>query len=190
MDEKIVAKKKFDFGKVDYTETGRKAYPVTVDVELRKRGGEETFRLVNGERQYTGEKTPEYIEFSAVGYIWNTKKTDCVCGGQCLDEIYKYLSGNADFCKIYRWWKAYHLNGMKAGTPEQQKAVKEYTDKNEYDYKALCDYLKEIGLYEIPYYGKTVGKQYNGEMYKYGTGWCIEEIPEQVISEMVEFLGN
>lgn len=185
-----LAKRKFDFGKVDYAGTGRKAYPVTIEVELRKRGGEETFRVVNGEKQYTGEKTPEYVEFSAVGYIWNTKHTDCVCGGQCLDEINRFLSKNADFQKVYKWWKAYHLNGMKAGTPEQQEAVKEYTDTHKYDYKAVCDYLKEKGLYEVPFYGKTVGKQYNGEIYRYGTGWCVEDIPEGVLAEMVEFLNR
>lgn len=184
----IVARKKYDFGKVDYTGTGRKAYPVSVEVELRKCGGEETFTVENGVKKYTGQKTPEYIEFSAVGYIWNTKHTDCVCGGQCLDEIYGFLKGNGNFQKIYKWWKAYHLNGMKAGTPEQQNAVSAYTKRNKYDYTAVCEYLKSIGLYEVPYFGKTVGKQYNGEIYRYGTGWCVEEIPKDVIDEMIDFL--
>ena len=100
------------------------------------------------------------------------------------------VSEKADFQTIYRWWKAYHLNGMKAGTPEQQEAVKEYNATHKYDYTAVCEYLKEKGLYEIPFYGKTVGKQYNGEMYRYGTGWCVEEIPESVLSDMVEFLNR
>ena len=76
-------KKIIDFGKIDYNESGRKNCPVTVELELRKKGGEEVFTLdTEGKKKYTGEITPLYYEFSASGTIWNAQKTDCLEGGQ------------------------------------------------------------------------------------------------------------
>ena len=169
-------KKVFDFGRINLTGTGKR-YPVSVSVELRRRGGEDVFRMVHGKREYTGEKTPVYVEFSAcaeIGACW---------GGQCLDEIEKHKK---DFTperrelweELYTYWKKYHLNGMHAGTPEQEKAVKTWMEEtgNRYDYKAACEMLKSCGLYEVPFTGKSIGKYYNGELYKYGHGWIIQEI--------------
>ena len=36
-------KKIFDFGKIDYTGTGRKVYPVTVEMEYREKDNGERF---------------------------------------------------------------------------------------------------------------------------------------------------
>ena len=41
--KKIITRKVFDFGKIDYMNRGRKDCPVNVTVELRERGGEEVF---------------------------------------------------------------------------------------------------------------------------------------------------
>src|SRR5574344_2180867 len=103
-------KRTFDFGKINYTGSGR-CYPVTVEVELKRRGGEKTFTVdrKTGERTYTGNTTPEYVEFSACGNIWNTTKTDIVCGGQCLDTIAKYVKDPV-FKEIHKLWQQYHLN--------------------------------------------------------------------------------
>lgn len=75
-------------------------------------------------------------------------------------------------------WKRYHLNGMHAGTPTQEKAVAEWkATGNKYDYIAACEMLKEKGLYEVPFTGITIGKRYHGEMYKYSHGWVVQDIP-------------
>lgn len=84
-------KKTFDFGKIDYTGRGRKSYPVTVEMEYTEKDGKK--------------------RFSVSGYIWNTQKTDIVCGGQCLDIIARYIKTPV-FKEIYRLWKLYHLNDM------------------------------------------------------------------------------
>ena len=58
---------RFDFGKIDYCGTGKR-YPCCVEVCLEERGGTPTYTLgPNKERQYTGEKTPTYLEFTASG---------------------------------------------------------------------------------------------------------------------------
>lgn len=162
--------KKFDFGRINYNGTGRR-YPVTVRIALEKRGGEDIFTVKNGEKVYTGEKTPEYFEFTASGMI------GARCGGQCLDEIAKHCK-NSTFMAIYRLWQKYHLNGMHAGTPEQEKALERWKNAgNKYSYDGACEYLKSCGLYEVLYTGKTVGRMYNNEPYKYGHAWIVNDIP-------------
>lgn len=175
-------KKTFNLGKINYNGTGRR-YPVKIDVELIKRGGEDVFYLENGKRVYTGEKTPEYYEFTASAMIGQR------CGGQCLDSIARHsgdLEDRETFRTIYGWWKKYHLNGMHAGTPEQEKAVEEWKKAgNKYDYSAACEMLKERGLYEIPYTGLACGRKYSGELYRYGHGWLVQEIPADVLQSMI-----
>ncbi len=175
----------FNFGKIDYLNIGRKTCPVKVDVEIRKRGGEETFIYdpETGEKTVTG-KTPEYFEFAATGWIYNHLKTDIYAGGQCLDTIANYVKSPA-FKTIYKIWKKYHLNSMHAGTPEQTKCIEEREQAgNKYDYKKACELLKENNLYEIPFTGKTIGRFYNNELYRYGAAWIIEDLPETVYTEL------
>lgn len=161
--------KTFNFGKIDYCGRGRKINSVDVEVELRDRDG--------------------YLELSICASIWNGNHTDIICGGQCLDEIKEFrdnLKNPELFDELYDLWRKYHLNGMKAGTPEQQEAVKKFLETQQYDYEAICEYLKELGIYEIPFTGKTHGKDYNGELYRYGSGWVVEELPEEVVARVKE----
>lgn len=168
-------KKTIDFGKVAYTNIDRKANRVTVEVRLDERETDYGY---------------PYSCLSIGGRIWNTRETDIVCGGQCLDEIAKYIS-NDKFNKIYDWWKKYHLNDLRAGTPSQQKLVKEYLTDHRYDYTEVCDYLKEHNMYIDYSPCRTITKEYaEGEGYRYGSGWVIEEIPEETIKEIKEFLSN
>ena len=167
--------RKLKLGKVDYLGNGKKANAVEVDVELRKYEG--------------GNGVPDYLVFSACGDIWNHIHTDIYCGGQCLDEIYKFKKANKQFRKVYDWWNEYHLNDMNAGTREQEKAIDEWKARgNTYDYDKVCDYLKFIDMYEVPFYGYASGKKWNGELYKYGHGWVLNMIPEDVLEEMKAFL--
>jgi hypothetical protein len=78
---------------------------------------------------------------------------------------------------------------MNAGTPEQTAAIDAWKNcGNKYDYDAVCNMLKDIGLYEIPFYGKSTGKVWNGEKYRYGSAWIIDEIPQNVIDEIECFI--
>ena len=184
--------KKFNLGRINLCGTGKR-YPVEVRVELRERGGEETFTVdpVTRERHYTGERCPEYVEFSAMALVGARMGGQC----QCLDEINQH---RRDFTrenrilwhKIYRLWQMYHLNDMHAGTPEQEQAIEEWKQAgHKYDYTEVCNMLKEKGLYEVPFTGKTVGRMYNGELYKYGHGWVVEDIPEEDIAIIRELLS-
>ena len=186
-------KKCFELGKVDVYGRGRKAYPVEVEMELREKGGEPTFRYVDGVKEYTGETTPKYNELSICAYVYNTKHTDCVMGGQCLDDIneeFRSQLKNVELWdKIYNLWKSYHLNSMHAGTPEQEKAIEEWeSEGHRYDYTEVCNMLKEKGIYEVNYTGLSVGHIYDNEPYKYGHAWLVETLPPEVEMEVLEML--
>ena len=181
--KKIIVKKVFYFGKVDYKGIGRKDCAVDVTIELRECGGEEVF---THDGKPTVEHCNKYIEFAACGNIWNHMHTNTYCGGQCLDEIAKYIKSPL-FHQIYIFWKKYHLNGMHAGTPEQEKAVKEWEAAgNEYNYNAACEMLKSCGLYEVPLNSRLVGtRNADGKPYKYGHGWIIEDIPGDDLQKII-----
>ena len=84
-------KKIFDFGKIDYECKGEKTNLVTIEMEYSTHG--------------------EKKRFSVSGNVWNARRSDIVCGGQCLDTIAKYVK-DPIFAEIYRLWKLYHLNDM------------------------------------------------------------------------------
>lgn len=115
-----------------------------------------------------------------------------IMGGQCLDSIEREFSDQfnasqkALWDRLYRWWKLYHLNDLTAGTPEQEAAVKAWKAQgNEFDYNAVTAYLKEIGLWEIPFTGILNRKRVENVPYKYGHGWITEEIPQKEVVDML-----
>lgn len=99
------------------------------------------------------------------GYMW----------GQCLDSIKESRKGDKFnynlFSKLYKLWKMYHLNDMHAGTPKQEKCLKQIKDIHKYNYKMCCNILQENGLL------------FDGG-YKYGTGWLYQNIPNSALEEI------
>jgi hypothetical protein len=185
-------KAKLQFGKIAYT-NNRKENAVDVTIELREKGGEKTFTIdpATKERIYTGNTAPTYTELSICGNIWNRLHTDIYCGGQCLDTMIKYksLRNNPLFNEIYGYWKKYHLNGCHVGTPEQEQLVREWeSEGNRYDYTAACEMLKSKGKYEVLFTGKTIGRMYNNEPYKYGHAWIVNDLPEDVKARIEEII--
>lgn len=182
----------FKFGKVAYYGT-RKENAVEIEVELRQRGGEPTFTInrKTGERTPTGHTTPIYTELSICGSIWNRIHTDIITGGQCLDTIAQYIKNNPVFDKLYEYWKRYHLNGMHAGTPEQEAAIEAWkANGNRYEYKAACEELKRLGLYTVNYTGLSVSRRYDNEPYTYGHGWIIQQIPGDVLTYLEHLIDT
>lgn len=116
--------------------------------------------------------------FSACAYVWNSRHTDCVAGGQCIDTLYKYFRGNVDYMNIYELWARNHLNDMHAGTVLQEKAL-DKAGREGYDvsdYTKQCQYLQKEGLYED-----------NG--YKYGTSWLYRPISSEDLELIYHYLA-
>ena len=124
--------------------------------------------------------------FSAIAYIWDSRRFDHLIGGQCFDTINDNcpnIKANPIWQKIYRLWKLYHLNDLHAGTVEQEEALNKWWASNKDNinkgYVKDCEYLKSIGLYEV---------EYNGKPYQYGTAWLKRDIPEEDLNQIKELL--
>jgi hypothetical protein len=92
-----------------------------------------------------------------------------LCYGQCKDEAKEFIP-----VRLYEVWDRWHLNYMRAGTPAQEKYLRE---QNEYivsfggepmDYDSCCECLAEKNLLVD-----------NG--YRYGSAWLKEDLPQEVI---------
>ena len=152
-------RKTFSFNKISYF-GGKRVNLPEVEVEL----------------EYT-EKGPV---LSICGSIWNSKQTDYVCCGQCLDTMMKFssLANNELFKKLHHLWKNYHLNDVCAGTVKQEDALKDAIKSGNrlFYYEEACKYLDSIGLLED-----------NG--YKYGSSLLYHEIPEDTLKEIETLLS-
>jgi hypothetical protein len=116
-------KRIFNFGKIDYNQTGKKINLATVEVNF------------DGTR------------FSASGNVWNSKQTDCISCGQNLDDMKEHLKDNKTFLMIYSLWKQYHLNDMKPGTPKQMAFLSTIQRPRNADfYTWECEQLKKVDL--------------------------------------------
>lgn len=95
-------KKRFNFGKIAVERPNIATNTVTVDMEYKEKSN--------------GQKV-----LSVSGMVWNSRRSDCIMGGQCLDEIAHYVKTPV-FREIYRLWKLYHLNDMHPECEHQAAA--------------------------------------------------------------------
>lgn len=142
--------------------------PVYADIELRNT-----------------EKGPE-LSISAT--VYNKDQTDIICTGQCLDTISETnLGQNTLFQEIYDLWQKHHLNDMHAGTPAQEKALKDAIENEilskSASYTEQVAYLKSIQMYV----DETV-KDSKGKGYRYGHGWLYEPIPDEDIKRIEKLI--
>lgn len=177
-------------GKIDWNETGRRINDTDFEVSLR---------LV-----HNGKK--EILEFSVCADVWNSRHTDIVTGGQCIDDVADYFRHNKLVQNIRKYWHLYHLNTMHPGLreqenylaladPEERKKIKEELTKNRIyrwglvdNYDVNCELLKRAGLYEIKVVDDEQllinGSIMNGK-YKYGHGWVATEIPIEDLEDII-----
>lgn len=94
-------KKRFDFGFIDYEGRGKALNRVYVDMEYKEENGKK--------------------RFSVSASVWNSRRSDIVAGGQCLDTIAPYISDPV-YTKILRLWELYHLNDMHPECEHQAAA--------------------------------------------------------------------
>lgn len=128
-------------------------------------------------RQEAETRTAQTTELKPI----TAYKTLSICGngGQNREEtadINRYTKlfiSKDDLKTIINIWDKWHLNDMKSGTVKQQAFINEWIkpNNNSYDYTAICETLKGVGLYED-----------NG--YKYGHSWLVDPLPENVITEI------
>ena len=109
---------------------------------------------------------------SICGGVWNSKQTDYITCGQCLDTMKEFLHSNTLFRTLYKLWCDHHLNDMHAGTIKQEEALSKV---EHHCYEDSCKYLESIGLL------------YDGD-YKYGSSWLYRDIPDEDLSTIKSLL--
>lgn len=148
-------KKIIEFGKIDFNGIGRKINLVTVELNLK------------------GEEKPA---FTVSANVWNSKKTDILMGGQCLDDLLPYFENNKLFVEIYRLWKLYHLNDLHTGTKKQEDFLINHHVKNwASEYDKTCKFLSKNNML----YDKGV---------KFGTTWHYWDIPKKDLQEIKKII--
>ncbi len=76
--------------------------------------------------------------------------------------------------KLYDIWGRWHLNATRPGTSAQMEYLRSHPHPA--DYEAICRQLESAGL--LVDHG-----------YRYGTGFCFEEVPEEVLKFLFELPG-
>lgn len=117
--------------------------------------------------------------FSASGHIWNGRHTDILAGGQMIDVLVKLFPNDKKLKRIHSIWERWHLNDMRAGSPNQEMFLRHYPDVH--DYTARCELLSVAMLQPDNEY------IHNGKPYRYGSAWLKEELPKEVIEEILSW---
>lgn len=146
-------KRVYSIGKVDYNGSGRKNCLATLEYELKPDG-----------------------RFSMCGNIWNPRKTDIYCGGQCVDEIAKYFPNNKTVQRMAAVWKRWHLNDMQAGSPAQRAFLETRPE--------LRDYSERKAALAAACLDPDASYLHNGKPYEYGSAWLKDELPPEIIEEI------
>ena len=190
--------RKINFGKIDAEGRGRKINSVDLEIELRNADTDKP-------------------EFSVCGDVWNSRHTDIVQGGQCIDSIDKFFKHDRLYKLIENLWKKYHLNSMHAGTVEQENCLKDFasekeTIKNELrnnawnkakiEYNYSENYFKEWqNWHSSEWDSYTVDcellkrhglyeVEVDGKPYKYGHAWLYRAIPENDMNKIRAILDK
>lgn len=82
--------------------------------------------------------------------------------------------------KLLDIWDTYHLNGMSAGTKEQDEELKKVW-LNVTDYDKACEYLKSIWLYEV---------DYKWEKYKYWSWFIYKDFPDNFEEDLFNLIDQ
>ena len=120
-------------------------------------------------------------KFSMCGQIGRGNR--CHTAGQCIDEIANAFPLNTTIQDMREIWKRWHLNDMKAGSPQQRKHLESFPediwrDSHNSHYEWACDILEEADLLHDKNF------IHNDEPYRYGSAWLKEEIPLEVAEKI------
>lgn len=170
----------YTFGKVDYNGNGRKTHEVTIEIELKQENGKETF--------------------TAGGNVWNSKHTDIVMGGQCIDDIWKEYGNQLENRKLYqmimRLWKQYHLNDMHAGCIHQdgwENILLDDSKPKTQENMAIWTYPLDTPLEAI---GRYILSKLHGKAFKVArkfikiNGWATNQHKKGLLTKACKICGH
>lgn len=125
------------------------------------------------------KETAKGLCFSCVGEVYGIK-TGQFNAGQCEERINEILAGDKLWDEIYIFWKKYHLNDMRAGTPAQEEFLKKNRNEDS-NYESDKKILEENNL---------LIDNHNGKPYQYGSAWLFQEIPSDDLKRIKEIISG
>ena len=116
------------------------------------------------------------LRISFTGEVWSRRVGDRgerfgQCGHYLLDMIGE--KGCPGLSRLVALWDRWHLNDTIPGTRKQMEIVRGAPG----DYQAHRALLESHGLL-------------TDRGYEYGTSWLVEKIPDSILAEIGELLGN
>lgn len=119
--------------------------------------------------------------FAASGVVHSPSRSEFLSGGQNLDhlaDLDKWAPGwsRPMTDDLLGWWQLLHLNDMEAGCAHQTVVWEDSTYGRR---PALYDPKADTGTQPCPKTG-----------YRYGTAWLMRTIPDDVVSEIRDFITS
>lgn len=105
--------------------------------------------------------------------------------GQCIDVVESFANGwsNADqkaaLLRLCEIWRAWHLNGLNAGTTAQQQII---------DAGRKAGTVQDYPYYETACAALSLAGLLTDRGYRYGTKWLTKRLPLSVQTEVLSLL--
>ena len=160
------------------TKNASEAGEVSIDIEIRD--------------------TDKGPELSMCGNVWRNDRRDILSGGQNIDHIADDIATwsipREQFTRMQEVWKAWHLNGMKAGCEHQR--AEGWADRPIDPTKPTNTYGKHFAGQRQDSWNMLawVSRKEHPEGllshpcptcgYKYGTAWLHDALPDAIVAEV------
>lgn len=129
-------------------------------------------------------------EFSMSGAIWDARHYDELSGGQNIDKIAALFPDDVKVQRMHAIWERWHLNKRRAGSPAQERWLRENPiPPEEYaypksHYEVARHKLAEAGLNPDTSFTPRVPNVNTEGGYRYRSAWIREELPADVLAEI------
>ncbi len=132
----------------------------------------------DGERVFATWELTKDNNFSASGEYHNPAGTDFSSGGQIIDQIAADFPDNEQIQQIHTIHARYHLNDMKAGSPAQEKAIREIIEPK---YQEEVEYVRH---WNNNYYATVSGVKKRLEKSRYNVHQSIDYLFDQLVERI------
>jgi hypothetical protein len=158
---------------------------IDVDIELRHRASVFPHLTIDLEPVTVFTE----LSISMLGYEKRGKRWVESVAGQGRDYVLEHFGVDARVQKLCAFWARWHLNGLHAGTREQEKVLRDQAAEIEKRCRAIqASYLTVA---------EAVLAEHDlnpSDGYRYGSAWLVEVPPEngwvQELQALVEELGG
>lgn len=111
------------------------------------------------------------------------------CFGQIWSRIRGAFPADPHLNRLAQIWERWHLNGMRAGTHEQNEFLRKNPIPRSLDYYSdACRALRQNDLLEVKV--PPIEKWVPDGIYRYGRYWLVEELPNDFESDLVKLVSK